>query len=70
MKQTAMCAMTADMLRKLADYMETLAQEWEGTITLVGDLLYAVTDAENVAEAGDYIGCLIWNAEGVRWELV
>lgn len=62
--------MTADMLRKLADLMETLTQEWEGTITLAGADLYAVTDPENVAEAGDYIGTLLWVSGKGRWEII
>ena len=62
--------MTADMLRKLADLMETLTQEWEGTITLAGADLYAVTDPENVAEAGDYIGMVVWATRKGAWEII
>jgi len=62
--------MTAEMVSKLATFMEALAQEWEGEITLVGSDLYAVTDPENAAEVGDYIGTAAWSKRMGEWECI
>ena len=62
--------MTAEMVSKLATFMEALSQEWEGEITLVGGGIYAVTDPENAAEAGDYIGAAAWSKRMGEWECI
>ena len=62
--------MTAEMVSKLATFIEALAEEWEGAVTLVGSDLYAVTDPEDAAEAGDYIGTAAWSKRMGEWEII